>query len=76
MPSEHLLRSIRRWLVVVAGLLGLALVALASIGYELSGATEGTLYAVLGIAGGVVALAAALRWVAGLAASAPEPVDD
>ncbi|MFC7228750.1 hypothetical protein N0B31_15170 [Salinirubellus salinus] len=72
-----LLRSIRRWLLVLVSLFGVLLVALAAVGYEVSGATDGALYAVIGLAGGLVALVAGLRALTTLAAGvSPEAADE
>lgn len=65
-----LLRSIRRWLLVSVAVFGVLLIALAALGYEVSGATDGPLYAVIGLSGGVVALVAGLRALTTLAAGA------
>ena len=59
--TATLLRSIRRWLLVLVSLVGVSLVAFAAIGYEVSGATDGALYAAIGLTGGFVALVAGLR---------------
>ena len=56
-----LLRSVRRWLLVLVSLFGVLLVALAAVGYEVSGATDGTLYAAVGLSGGLTALVAGVR---------------
>jgi hypothetical protein len=53
-------RSVRRWVAVVAFLASLSLVGLAAIGFEVDPA-GGTLWAALGLAGIVVALASLLR---------------
>lgn len=66
MPSSTvtILRSIRRWVLIIAFLMGLGVIALAATGYEVTGAQEGTLFAAVGASGGVVALIAilALLW--------------
>lgn len=59
--TAALLRSIRRWLLVLVSLVGVLLVALSAVGYEVSGATDGALYAFVGIVGGLTALVATLR---------------
>lgn len=73
MPSstDAVLRSIRRWILSIAFLLGLGVVALAATGYDLTGAKEGTLFAVVGVSGGVVAALAILGLLWGLATSPP-----
>ena len=79
MPSDTAenadLRSIRRWLRVVAFALGIGLVALAEIGHITAGYHSGLLFAVTAAAGGVVALAAAVTLLVDLlpASSAPDP---
>jgi membrane associated rhomboid family serine protease len=68
MPSSTvaILRSIRRWVLIIAFLMGLGVIALAATGYEVGGAQEGTLFAVVGASGGVVALIAILALLWGL----------
>jgi hypothetical protein len=56
-----LLRSIRRWLLVLVALFGALIVTLGTVGYEVSGATDGALYAAIGVIGALVALAADFR---------------
>ncbi|MFC7018158.1 MULTISPECIES: hypothetical protein [Haloarcula] len=79
MPSDTAgnapLRAVRRWLRVIAFALGIGLVALAEIGHVTAGYHSGLLFAVTGVAGGVVALAAAVTLLADLlpASSAPDP---
>lgn len=58
--TDALLCSIRRWLSVIAFLVGRGVVALAATGYEVTGAQEGALFAAVGVSGGVVALLAGL----------------
>lgn len=60
MPSQRheLLRSIRRWLRVVAFLLGLGLVVLTNVGYVVSDYRGGLVFLLGGVAGGAVALVA------------------
>lgn len=64
MPSDTdaVLRSIRRWVLVVAFLLGVGVVALADAGYVVSGYQDGVVFGAAGVAGGTVALVAGL-WV-------------
>jgi hypothetical protein len=64
--TDALLESIRRWLRVVALALGFGLIALADVGYTVGNGVDGTLYAVVGIAGGLVAAVAGLRLLADL----------
>lgn len=59
--TNALLRSIRRWLLVVAFLLGVGVIALADMGYITSGYEDGPIFALVGVAGGTVALAAGLK---------------
>ena len=68
MPSSTvaILRSIRRWVLIIAFLMGLGVIALAATGYEVIGAQEGTLFAAVGASGGVVALIAILALLWGL----------
>ncbi|MFC6864080.1 hypothetical protein ACFQGE_11500 [Halomicroarcula sp. GCM10025817] len=79
MPSDTAddaaLRSVRRWLCVVAFALGVGLVALANIGNVVTGYQDGLLFALTGVAGGVVALAAAVTLIDDLLpeSSAPDP---
>lgn len=63
MPSDsaELLRSIRRWLLVIVFLLGVGVVTLADAGYMMSGYQDGPVFAVAGVIGGFVALIAGLR---------------
>ncbi|WP_336337547.1 hypothetical protein [Haloarcula brevis] len=81
MPSEtdaeSRSRSIRRWLQVIAFTLGIGLVTLADIGYVVTGYQEDVLFTVTGVAGGLVALAAAVTLVVDLLpeSSAPDPDD-
>lgn len=68
MPSETaettaLLRSIRRLLLAIVFLLGVGLVALADTGYMTSGYQDGSIFALAGVSGAVVALAAVLTWL-------------
>lgn len=81
MPSstDAVLRSIRRWLLIIAFLLGLEVVALAATGYDVTGAEDGALFAVVGVSGGVVALLAILALLWGLGTSSvdgTEPSSD
>jgi hypothetical protein len=64
MSSEtiSLLRSIRRWTIAIAFLLGIGVVAVADLGYILTGYQDELLWAITGVAGGVVALAAAVQF--------------
>ena len=64
--TAAILRSIRRWVLVIAFLMGLGVIALAATGYEVTGAQEGTLFAAVGASGGVVALVAILALLRGL----------
>lgn len=77
MPSSTVavLRSIRRWILMIAFLLGLGVIALAATGYEVTGAQEGTLFAVVGVSGGVVALLAVLALFWGLTISSTDTTD-
>jgi hypothetical protein len=56
--TEALLRSVRTWLRAVAFVLGLGVVALADIGYAVSEGVDSTLYAGVGVGGGLIALVA------------------
>ncbi|MFC7026611.1 hypothetical protein ACFQJ5_01755 [Halomicroarcula sp. GCM10025324] len=64
MPSdtdgEAVYRSLRRWLRVIAFALGIGLVAVADIGNVVTNYQDNLLFAVTGVAGGVVALTAAV----------------
>jgi len=71
-----LIRSLRRWLLVLVALFGVLLVALAAIGYEVSGATDGALYATIGLIGGLVALVAGLRVLLTLFGGPPPATTD
>ena len=79
MPSEtdaqSTYRSIRRWLQVIAFALGVGLVALANIGNVVTGYQDNLLFALTGVAGGVVALAAVVTLVVDLLpeSTAPDP---
>jgi hypothetical protein len=72
-PPERvgLLRSIRRWLLAVAFLLGAGLATLAHVGYVASGYADGPVFAVAGTAGGTVAVVAAVYWLG----SVTRPID-
>jgi hypothetical protein len=71
-----LLRSIRRWLLVLVSLVGVSLVALAAVGYEVSGATDGALYAAIGLTGAFVTLLAGLRALLTLFGGPPSATTD
>jgi hypothetical protein len=74
--TTALLRSIRRWLLVLVALVGILLVALSAVGYEVSGATDGALYAAVGLVGGLTALVATLRALVALfGRAAPDTAD-
>lgn len=62
MSSDTLavLRSIRRWSLTLVFLFGVALVALADIGYVITRYQDGLLFAIAGILGGGVSLVAGL----------------
>lgn len=81
MPSdsdaESEYRSIRRWLRVIAFALGIGLVALGNVGYVVTGYQDDLLFAVTGVAGGVVALAAAVTLLIDVLpeSTAPNPDD-
>jgi len=77
MPSSTVavLRSIRRWMLIIAFLLGLGVIALAATGYNVTGAQEGALFAVVGVAGGVVALIAILALFWGLITLSTDTAD-
>lgn len=77
MPSstDALLRSIRRWMLIITFLLGLGVVALAQTGYLVTGAREGTLFAAVGVSGGVVALLAVLGLLWGFATLPADSTD-
>ncbi|WP_152043076.1 hypothetical protein [Salinigranum salinum] len=64
--TDALLESVRRWLRVVALALGFGVIALADVGYSVTNGVDGTLYAVVGIVGGLVATVAGLRLLADL----------
>lgn len=63
MPSNSatVLVSIRRWLLTVAILLGVCVVALADIAYTVSNEQNGIVSAAVGVTGGVLALRAGLN---------------
>lgn len=71
--TNALLRSIRRWLLVVAFLLGVGVVTLADIGYITTRYQDGLLFALAGVAGGTVALVAGLKVLGSLV---PEAGDE
>jgi len=71
-----LLRSLRRWLLVLVFLFGVLLVALSAIGYEVSGEPDGALYAAVGLMGGLVALVAGLRAFSTLFGGSPQATTD
>lgn len=67
MPSDtnSLLRSIHRWLLVIAFLLGVGIITLAHIGYVQNANRilywQSLVFSVAGVLGGVVALVAGIR---------------
>ena len=65
MPSDidALLRSVRRWLLAIAFLLGIGVIALANMGYLLTFPTflYSLVFSIAGVIGGVVALIAGLK---------------
>lgn len=67
--SDTVLRSVRRWLLVAVFLLGVCVIALADIAYNLSGYSSGPIPAVIGVTGGMIALIAGLRVVGTLSAA-------
>jgi len=75
MPSETtvLLRSIRRWMLVSTFLLGVGVVAIADMGYLLTNYQDGLIWAITGVVGGVVALAAGIQF---LRTYLPDPADN
>jgi len=77
MPSSTVavLRSIRRWMLAIAFLVGLGVIALAATGYDVTGAQEGTLFAIVGVSGGVVALLAVLALFWGSITSTTDTAD-
>lgn len=60
---------------VIAGF-GVLLVALAAVGYEVSGATDGALYAAIGLIGGLSAVVAGLRALLTLFGGPPPATTD
>jgi hypothetical protein len=56
-----LLLSIRRWILIFVALSGVLLVGFVAVGYEVSGATDGALYAAIGVIGALAVIAAGLR---------------
>jgi hypothetical protein len=64
-PSERvvLLRSIRRWLLALVALLGVALVTLADVGYAVTGSGDAPVLLAACTAGGTVAVVAAVYWL-------------
>jgi len=69
MPADNtaLLRSVRRWLVALAFLLGVLLVAVAALGYRVAPFANPLVFSVAGVLGGLVATLAGLRLVGSLA---------
>lgn len=65
MPSEttRLLRSIRRWILLSAFLLGVGVITVADIGYILTDYQDELIWAIAGVAGGIIALAAGIQFV-------------
>ncbi len=59
--SDGILRSVRRWLLVAVFLLGLGVIALADIAYNVSGYGNGPIPAVVGVTGGLIALIAGIK---------------
>lgn len=58
--TETLLRSIRRWLMAIAFLLGVGLIALADVGYITTTYQDSLLFAIVGVVGGTFALVSGL----------------
>jgi len=75
MPSETtvFLRSIRRWVLLSTFLLGVGVVTVADMGYILSNYQDEVVWAIAGVAGGLVALAAGIQFVR---TYFPDPVDN
>ncbi|MDS0282533.1 hypothetical protein [Haloarcula onubensis] len=59
-------RSLRRWLMATTFLLGLAVVAIAAVGYRVSPFANPLVFSVTGVGGGVVAAVAGLRLLGSL----------
>jgi uncharacterized membrane protein len=62
MPSETnaLLRSIRRWLLILVFLLGVGLVVLAVVGDAVTGYSSGFIFGIAGFLGGGISLVVGL----------------
>lgn len=73
MPSETtlLLRSIRRWILLSTFLLGV--VSIADMGCILTNYQDDMIWAIAGVAGGIIALAAGIQFVR---TSLPDPADN
>jgi hypothetical protein len=67
--SDALLRSVRRWLLIAVFLLGVSVIALADIAYNVSGYSSGPIPAVIGVTGGLIALIAGVRTLGTLSAT-------
>lgn len=78
MPSDTnaLLRSIRRWLLVIVFLLGIGLLTLAHIGYVQNVTRllywQSLVFSVAGMLGGVVAFIASIKILGGYSHSEPD----
>jgi peptidoglycan/LPS O-acetylase OafA/YrhL len=59
--SDAILRSVRRWLLVAVFLLGVGVIALADIAYNVSGSGSGPIPAAVGVTGGLIALIAGIK---------------
>lgn len=70
MPSDSdaILRSVRRWLLVAVFLLGVGVIALADIAYNVSGYGNGPIPATVGVTGAVIALIAGVKALGTLSA--------
>jgi peptidoglycan/LPS O-acetylase OafA/YrhL len=66
LPPDASLRSIRRWLVVLAFLLGIAVVTLAEIGLSMREPHEPLVFATAAAAGFAVVIATVVTWLRGI----------
>lgn len=77
MPSETtvLLRSIRRWLLATAFLLGVTLTTIAYAGYLISGYHGELVFGLSTVTGVSIAVFAAAGWLLGIPSENPEEVE-